>query len=286
MNAGYSLKRLMPKVFYPCYLKYKYKKMMGKSLNLESPKTFTEKMQWAKLHRRDKILTELADKIRVRDWVKAAIGDKYLIPTLGGTYSNPDEIDFSVLPNRYVIKTNNGSGGNIVVEDAGTVNISEIKKQLRLWLDHDYAYNHLELQYKEIIPEIYIEQYLSAEILKDYKFFCFDGRVFCSYTKYTEKDGKEYLGIFDRDYVLMPYYRDGYLPISEQPPKPENYDEMVCIAEKLSSGFSHVRVDLYNIDGKIYFGEMTFTTGGGYLVFHPSDFDMILGKQWDLYSGI
>lgn len=281
----------MPSFLYPYYIDYKYYSCTGKKCNLRDPQTFTEKIQWAKLYRNNPILTDLSDKIIVRRWVKEKIGDEYLVPLVGGIYLNPTQIDFDELPNCFVIKTNHGSGTNIIVNDKNNIDVFEIREKLDKYLKTNFAYNSLELQYKNIKPMIYIEQNLlegEEKDLPDYKFFCFSGKVFCSYTMidYVYDHSKGKLGFFDRDYKLMPYYRSDYAPIMEQIPKPKNYEKMVEIAEKLSEGFSHVRVDLYNIDGKIFFGEMTFTTNSGYCKFVPEEFDTILGQQWNLSSGI
>lgn len=123
--------------------------------------------------------------------------------------------------------------------------------------------------------------------LPDYKFFCFNGKMFCSYTLtdgVNHSNGK--IGFFDRNYNLMPYFRSDHEPITKQLPVPQNYEKMVEIAEKLAEGFSHVRVDLYNIEGQIFFGEMTFSTNSGYISSVPEEFDTVLGQQWDLYDGI
>lgn len=281
----------MPPICYPLLLKYKYRKALGKKCNLKNPIAYTEKVQWAKLHRKDPLLTMLSDKIEVRKWVEDKIGKEYLIPTIGGVYSSPAEIDFDSLPERFVIKSNTGSGNNIVVNSKDEIDIKDLKEKIDKWSDYEFAYSSLELQYKGIIPKIYIEKNIledGMDDLPDYKFFCFGGKVFCSYTmrNYVFDHKKGELGFFDKDYKHMPYYRADYAPIKTQIAKPKNYDKMVEIAEQLSRGLSHVRVDLYNVDGKIYFGEMTFSTNSGYIKFLPEEFDIILGNQWDLKSGI
>ncbi|WP_022778693.1 ATP-grasp fold amidoligase family protein [Butyrivibrio sp. AE3009] len=289
-KISFYIKKAMPEILYPLYIEYKYKQVFGVRCNLKNPVKYTEKMQWAKLYRRNELLTTLTDKVAVREWVANRIGKEYLIPTIGDVFTNADDIRFDSLPQRYVIKTNNGSGFNIIVNDNETVNIRKVKKKLNGWLSCNYAYTLFELQYKDIKPKIYIEEnLLSDEMIDmpDYKFFCFGGKVFCSYTRteYTNhSDGK--LGFFDRDYKLMPYHRSDYAPLTKQLEKPKNYELMVELAEKLSFGFSHVRVDLYNIGGKVYFGEMTFTNAGGLCQFEPDEFDRILGDQWNLNSGI
>ncbi|WP_196808092.1 ATP-grasp fold amidoligase family protein [Butyrivibrio sp. AE3006] len=288
---NYYVKSHLPEFLYPAFIQYKYKKMMGRFCNLTNPQTYTEKIQWSKLNRRDPIITDLADKVKVREWVKGRIGEEYLIPTVGDVYSSADEIDFDGLPDRFVIKANHGCGYNIVVNDKNNLDVAEIKKRLNSWLSHNFAFNTFEMQYRDIKPKLYIEKFMipeGEEDLPDYKFFCFDGKVFCSYTMidYTVNHSEGRLGFFDRDYKLMPYYRADYKPIKEQLPPPDKYWEMVELAETLSKGFSHVRVDFYNVEGKVYFGEMTFTNASGLCIFVPDEFDRILGDQWDLSSGI
>lgn len=264
-----------------------YKKRTGKKLNLENPVTFNEKIQWSKLYDVTPLKTQLADKYLVREWVKEKIGEEYLIPLLG-VWDKFDDIDFDKLPDQFVLKANHGSGWNIIVTDKKQFNRVEAKKKFDRWLNTNFAYLTLEMQYEDIKPKIIAEKYIVNENndLPDYKFFCFDGKVFCLYTmiNYTFDHSKGQLGFFDRDYKLMPYHRGEYAPIKEQLPKPKNFEKMVELAEILSKGFKHVRVDFYNLNGKIFFGEMTFTTSGGFAVFVPEEFDLLLGKQWNLIS--
>ncbi len=285
------LKSIMPRKLYPVYLKYKYHKALGKKCRLNKPVTYSEKLQWAKLHRDNVALSLYADKIRVRDYVADMIGEEYLVPLVGEIYDSADEIDFGALPERFVIKANHGCGFNYIVTDKSSIDEIEMRKTLNKWLDTNISYFTLELQYGYIEPKLYIEKYLITDQMKDlpdYKFFCFNGKVYCLYVMVdTIKDHhKSKLGIFDKDFNLLPYYRDDFTRLTEQLPKPENYNEMVRIAEKLSEGFSHVRVDLYDVNGKIFFGEMTFSTGSGFFKHVPEEFDEILGNQWDLENGI
>ncbi len=290
-EMSFYIKRILPESFYPLYIQYKYWRVFGRYCNLNKPLKYSEKIQWAKLHRRNELLTTLSDKVLVRKWVADRIGEEYLIPTIGKVYSKPEDICFGELPSKYVIKVNSGSGFNVIVNDSSTIDIEAIKKDLDRWLSYNYAFSLYELQYKNIEPKIIIEKNLMDNGIidvPDYKFFCFGGKVFCSYTmsEYTNDHSKGKLGFFDREYNLLPYYRADYAPITEQMDKPKNYEKMVDLAETLAQGFSHVRVDLYNIKGKIYFGEMTFTNAGGFCRFVPEEFDLILGKQWNLQSGI
>ena len=264
-----------------------YKDKTGHDLDLESPKRYTEKIQWMKLYGITPLISKLSDKYEVRNWVEERIGQEYLVPLLG-VWDTFDDIDFDALPDAFVLKTNNASATNIIVKSKSTMNKKRMKQKLDYWIKRPFGLlSGLELQYMAIKPRIIAEENLMTgdmTDLPDYKFFCFDGKVFCSYTMvdYTFNHENGRLGFFDRDYKLMAAYRADYTRISEQIPRPKNYDKMVEIAEVLSKDFSHVRVDLYNIDGKIYFGEMTFTTNSGYTKFVPDEFDYELGEQWVL----
>lgn len=267
-------------------LKKMYRKITGEELNLDNPQTYNEKIQWSKLYDTNNFKTKLSDKYEVREWIKNKIGEEYLIPLLG-VWDNFDDINFSTLPSKFVLKLNNGSATNIIVTDKSKLDCNWASNKFKEWTKINFAFKGLELQYKDIKPKIIAEKYIVEEgfdDLPDYKFFCFDGKVFCSYTMidYTMCHENGRLGFFDRNYKLMPYHRKDFKPILEQLPKPKNYEKMVELAECLAEGFSHVRVDFYNIDGKIYFGEMTFTNSSGYCKFQPEEFNKILGEQWTL----
>ena len=177
----YIIKKYLPRVFYPLYIEYSYLKIVNRWCNLNNPKTYTEKMQWGKLNRKDSLLGKLSDKIAVRSWVEERIGSEYLIPIIGHPFCSVDEIDFDELPNKYVIKANHGSGFNYVVNNKDEIDVGIVKKKVALWLKHNYAFYSMELHYKDIMPRLYIEQNIIEEgmsDLPDYKFFCFNGKVF------------------------------------------------------------------------------------------------------------
>ena len=278
----------LPKSEYETELKKLYMERVGVPLDLEHPKRFSEKTQWQKLYGITPLMSRLSDKYEVRSWVEEKIGKEYLIPLLGA-WDSFDDIDFDKLPDSFVLKTNNASGTNLIVYSKKELNINEARKLFNYWLQKPFGLlSGLELQYCSIKPKIIAEQNMLSggrEDLPDYKFFCFDGSVYCSYTTidYAKDNSQGKMAFFDRDYILMPVSRaDIMTPLRKQLEKPENYDKMVEIAETLSQGFSHVRVDLYNIDGKIYFGEMTFTTHSGFMQFDPDSFDYELGNLWKL----
>ncbi|MDD5929202.1 MAG: ATP-grasp fold amidoligase family protein [Spirochaetales bacterium] len=265
-------------------LKIQYKKSFNKKLNLRNPKTFSEKMFWLRLYDNTEEKTILSDKILVRDWIKNKIGDDFLIP-LYGTYEKFDDIDFSILPNSFVIKTNHGSGTNILVKDKSKLDIDIARKTVNEWLNTDYSLFAGELQYKKIKPKILIEKYLDTidDDIPDYKYFCFNGKPVyilycCNRYKKEELDNS----FFDLNWNNMKFNYSGNVYDKDDVPVPENFDKMNEIAELLCKNFKHVRVDLYNIKGKIYFGEMTFTSYAGLFHFTPAEWDDKLGNMLKL----
>lgn len=267
------------------FLEKQFKEYMGYDINFDNPKSYNEKLNWTKLYDRNTLYTQLTDKYAVRGYVKKKIGEKYLIPIIG-VWDNAVDIDFDALPNQFVLKCTHDSGSCFICKDKNTIVKEDVVKNLNGYLNKNYYYYNREWAYKDINPKIIAEKYMGGRLndLPDYKFFCFNGRVFCSYTMknymINHDDGE--CGFFDRDYNIMPLIRKDFKPICYQLPKPINYTKMIEVAETLSEGFPHVRVDLYNIEGIIYFGEMTFYNSAGYMLFDPSEWDYILGDMYDL----
>lgn len=265
------------------YIARIYKKCIGREMDWNNLVTYTEKMQYAKLLDISDLKVELTDKIMVREWIKERIGEEYLIPILG-IYDKPEEINYDILPNKFVIKTNNASGTNIIVKDKEKLNKKEVAKKLNQWLKEDFSYvSCFEMHYSYIKPKILIEKYIETknDDLQDYKFMCFNSKVYyCWVDVGRYKDHKR--NIYNLDWELQPFNQYTYGNTSYEIKKPEKFDEMVEIASSLCRGFSHVRVDLYNVDGKIYFGEMTFTNGGGYEAIYPKEYDKVLGDLWNI----
>ncbi len=257
-----------------------YKHTMHEDLNLAHPKTYNEKIQWLKLYDSTPIKTKLADKYAVRDWIKDKIGEEYLIPLIG-VYDKFDDIDFEKLPNQFVIKCNHGSGYNIIVKDKSQLNLKETQKQINCWMNENFALKYgCELHYRDISPKIIIEKYIEeiSSALYDYRFFCFDGKVKQIWLDIYSGTPNHQRKIYDPDWserlVTVKWPR-----IEENIPKPKNLDKMIELAEKLSTGFSTVRVDFYDINDKILFGEMTFTSMSGSGKFNPKSEDLRLGKM-------
>lgn len=274
--------KLLKKVFFRClsdkqYLKVRYYLTFKKKLNLKNPQTFNEKLQWLKLYDQKDIYTMMVDKYEVKKYIANTIGQEYVIPTLG-IYDKFDDIDFSKLPNEFVIKCTHDSGGLVIVKDKATLNINEAKEKIESSLKNNYYYSGREWPYKNVKPRIIVEELLKVDNLEDYKLMCFNGECKCSFvcTDRYEQTGLR-VTFFDRNWNKLPFSRH-YPSSTKKIEKPSNYDEMVRIAETLSKNIPFVRVDLYNIDGKIYFGELTFYPGSGFEEFEPEEWDYKLGE--------
>lgn len=267
------------------YLKLMYKVMTGQKLDLNNPKTFNEKLQWLKLYDRNPLYTTLVDKFAVREYIKDKIGEEYLIPLLGGPWKSVDEIPFDTLPNQFVLKTTHDSGGVVICKNKAEFNIQAAKEKLNKSLKHNFYYGGREWPYKNVPPQIIAEKYMvdeSGEELKDYKLMCFNSKVKASFvcSDRFSKDGLK-VTFYDSDWKRLPFER--HYPASKVDiDKPKSYEEMVHIAEKLSENMKFVRMDFYEINGKVYFGEFTFYPGSGFEEFNPPEWDEELGKWIEL----
>lgn len=260
-----------------------YKKRIGKNINWNNPTTYTEKMQWEKLYDNNPLKVELSDKYLVREWVKEKIGEKYLID-IYGVWDSFSEIDFKKLPKSFVLKTNHGSGTIYIVKDKNKIDYNEVKNLFDDWMQMDYAFcTGFELHYSKIRRRIIAEKYIETDNddLQDYKFLCFDGKPYFCWVD-VGRFSNHKRNVYDLDWNLQKWNQSEYGNTDETIPKPNNFSEMIKIAGKLCQGFSHVRVDLYNVKGKIYFGEMTFTNGSGFDKIVPDEYDLILGNMWKL----
>ena len=249
---------------------YNFKK---KPLNLDNPLTFNEKIQWLKLYDSTPIKTFLADKYKVRNYIKKVIGEEYLIP-IYGVYDNSEDINFDKLPNKFVIKYNHGSGFNIIVKNKTKLNLENIKKRLNIWKKLKFGNNSVELHYRDIIPKIIIEKYMDDGTgdLKDYKITCFNGKP-----EFIWIDSERYINhkrnLYDLNWNQLPYKINSHYPTFQSPKKPKHLKKLLNLASILSKGFATARVDFYIIKQKIYFGEITFTSTSGLDDVVPESFD-------------
>lgn len=264
-----------------------YRRKTGCTLDWNDLNTYNEKMQWAKLFDNDPRKTLCADKYAVREWVKERIGEEHLIPLLG-RWTKVSDIDFDALPESFVLKTNHASRDAVIVRRKTLLTLAdrlEIRRKLRYALRTDYGVRSFEMHYGGIEPCIIAEQLLvpadgGDDDLRDYKFICFDGKVHFCWVD-LGRNGDHRRNIYDTRWQLQPWTRDCRNADGEVA-CPENFDRMLDIAARLAEGFSHVRVDLYNVDGRIYFGEMTFTSGAGFPKVEPESANLMLGRLWNL----
>lgn len=249
------------------YLKIAYKIVMGKKLNLDNPRTFNEKLQWLKLHDRRPEYIMMVDKHEVKKYVKDIIGEEYIIPTLG-VWDHFDQIDFEKLPEKFVLKCTHGSGDVVICKDKSKFDKVTAKRKIERCLRHNFYWSGREWPYKMIKPRVIAEKYIEDEATKsldDYKFFCFDGMMDNVMVVRGRADGKPKFYHFDREWNLCRFNRLGRaLPEGYAEPKPPFINDMIKIAEYLSKNMIHVRIDLYEANCHVYFGEYTLYNQSGW----------------------
>lgn len=261
------------------YLQKLYKAAFGKELDWDNPQTFNEKLQWLKLYDRKPIYTTMVDKYEVKKYVAEKIGEEYIISTLG-VWDNFDDIDFDKLPDQFVLKCTHDSGGLVICKDKRKLDIATAKKKMEKALRTSFYSEFREWPYKDVKPRIIAEQYMADESggLIDYKFFCFDGvpRIMFIATDRENPNEETKFDFFDMDFNHLDI-RNGHPNAKLPPRKPKRFELMKQLASKLSNGIPHVRVDMYEVNGKVYFGELTFYHWGGVVKFEPDSWDKILG---------
>ena len=269
------------------YLQLFFFATTGKFINFKSPKGYNEKLQWLKVNDRHPEYSRLVDKLAVRDHIRDTLGEEYLFPLLG-TYKTFDEIDFSSLPNQFVMKCNHDSGSTKIIRDKSALMEKEIKKLRKHFtnrLKHDFFYAGREYPYKGIEPYIMVEQMMIdhknlESSIEDYKFFCFNGEPKIMFVA-TDRNTDCKFDFYDMDFNHLDIYN--IHPNSDKTiNKPALFEEMKEIAAKLSKGIKAIRIDLYEINGRIYFGEYTFFHGGGFQLFQPPEWERTLGDWIEL----
>lgn len=261
------------------YLKILYRIKTGRKLSFKNPKTYSEKLNWLKVYDKNPLYTKLVDKYEVRSFVKERIGEEHLIPLLG-VWNNFDDIDFNKLPNRFVLKCTHDFGSVVICNDKTKFSVKDAKKTINNELKFNFYYRGREWAYKNVKPRIIAEQNMQTgdERLVDYKFFCFGGKV--KFMFVATGRGKDLrFDFFDNNYNHISVV-NGVPNADTIPEKPKCFDEMIKLAEKLAKGINNVRVDLYDIDGKVYFSEMTFYHMGGMVAFEPYSIDSELGNDF------
>lgn len=265
------------------FLKVKFRLLMGYKLNLKDPKTFNEKLQWLKLNDIHAEYTKMVDKVDAKSYVASQVGSKYIIPTLG-VWDSVDDIDWASLPKQFVVKATNDSGGIVVCKDKSSLDIESAKVKLRGLGGRDYTLTSKEYPYRDVPHRFIAEEYMEDESgyeLKDYKIFCFDGEPKFLFVATGRQQNDTRFDFYDTEFNHLPVL-NGHPNADVWPVKPENFEEMLDVASKLSKGFPHVRVDLYNVNGRIYFGELTFFHWSGMVPFEPREWDETFGSYINL----
>jgi hypothetical protein len=262
---------------------------MGTDLNLDHPRTFSEKLQWLKLQDRNPLYTTMVDKVEVKKYVEEIIGEQYIIPTLG-VWDTPDEIDFEALPNQFVLKCNHNSGkGMCICKDKGKLDTRNVKKQLKKGLKENYYLSSREWPYRDVKRKILAEKYIETEAgteLKDYKFYCFQGVPrYCQVI--SDRNNNETIDFFDmewkhQEFTGLAVPNQPFLNSLSEIMKPAQFEQMKSIAARLSKDIPFVRVDLYEIKGNVYFGEMTFYPAAGFGIFTPMKWNKIMADYLEL----
>lgn len=268
------------------YLKIAYRIKMGKQLNLDNPKTFSEKLQWLKLYNRKSEHTQLVDKYEVKQIVADIIGEEYIIPTLG-VWEKFEDINFNELPNQFVLKCTHDSGGLVICKDKSKLDIERARKKIKRCLNHQYYWGVREWPYKNVKRRIIAEKYIDpkplVKDLPDYKWYCFNGEpIFCQVIQDRSTDEK--IDFFDTEWNHQPFI--GLNPKAKHavnmPNKPSKIETHIKIARQLSKDFPYARVDLYDVGEQIYFGEITLFPGSGFGSFTPDEWNEKLGDLINL----
>lgn len=267
------------------YLKIKYRLKFGKKLDLNNPKTFNEKLQWLKLYDRRPEYTTMVDKYAAKEYVAGLIGDEYIIPTLG-VWNSFDDIDFDSLPDQFVLKCTHDSGTVVICKDKATFDVAAARKIINRRINFSYYYVHREWPYKDVPKRIIAEKYMEdrkTSELRDYKFFCFGGEakmMFIASDRFTEGVETKF-DFFDMDFNHLDF-TNGHPNADVPPSKPENFENMRRLAEIIAAGIPQCRIDFYDVNGEIYFGEITFFHWSGLVPFDPPEWDEKIGSWIEL----
>lgn len=262
------------------YIYLQYYRYFGHFPNLKDPKTFNEKLQWLKLHDRKPIYNIMVDKYEAKKFVAERIGEEYIIPTYG-VWDAFDEIDFDALPDQFVLKCTHDCGGLVICEDKNKLDKEAARKKISACLKRNYFWQDREWPYKNVKPRVIAEKYMKNDAtsdLRDYKFFCFDGEAKTLFiaTERQSADSETKFDFFDMEFNHLDV-RNGH-PNAEVPPaKPACFDEMRRLAQVLSAGVPQLRVDFYEVNGCIYFGELTLYHWSGMVPFDPPEWDRTFG---------
>jgi len=266
------------------YLKLMFRCIMKQKLDLDNPKTFNEKLQWLKLYDRRPEYTMMVDKYAVKQYVAEKIGEEYIIPTLG-VWDSFDDIDFSKLPNQFVLKCTHDSGGLVICRNKDELDIAAAREKLTKCLKRNYYWWCREWPYKNVKPRIIAEKYMEDvkhrenKCLLDYKFYYFNGTPkFLYVSEGLEDHSTAKMNHLYLDWTPTPFQRSDYFQFDILPDKPFGYNEILKIGRELAESIPFARVDFYEIDRQVYFSEITFTPCSGYMPFDPHEWDNTIGS--------
>ena len=262
------------------YVKLLFRSNFGYSLNLDNPQSYNEKLNWLKVYDHNPLYTTMVDKYAVKNYVANIIGDKYIIPALG-VWDRFEDIDFKNLPQQFVLKCTHDSGGQIIVKDKDKLDIENARNTINKFLKRNYFLIAREWPYKNVRRRIIAEKYMEDSVthdLRDYKFFVFDGVVKAMYIATERGSGEEVkFDFYDAEFNHLPFTQ-GHPNADVMPSKPSRFEEMKEIAARLSKGFPQLRVDFYEVNGQVYFGEFTIFHLGGNVPFEPREWDYKFGE--------
>ena len=275
----YMLRFLPDKLYLQLYYYPRFKKF----INFKNPQTYNEKLNWLKLNDRNPEYTKMVDKYDAKEYVKNIIGEKYIIPTLG-VWKNFDDIDFDKLPNQFVLKCTHDSEGLVIVKDKSKLDIEQARKKINRALKYNFFYIGREYPYKNIKPRIIAEKYMEDKKfneLRDYKFFCFDGEPKFMFIATDRGINETKFDYYDMNYNHLDI-RQHYPNNPNKIERPETFDEMINLSKKLSKGLKQVRVDFYDVNGEVYFGELTLYHYSGLQPFNDMKWDKKFGEYINL----
>ncbi len=259
-----------------------YQEVYGREPDLENPRTFSEKLNYIKLHYRPELLTTLVDKYAAREYVREK-GFEHILNDLYGVYDRAEDVPFDNLPNQFVAKVNSGSNWNVICTDKKLLDWEEESKKLKKWLKTDFYRQYREWAYKDVQPRIMVERYLELQdgiTPHDYKFYYFNGKI-----GFIQVDMNRFADhhrtMYNPDWVRIPVSVMN-VNSNRNAPRPSNLDEMIEIGYKLSEGLPFARIDLFSIGGKAYFSEITIYPAAGFIILEPEKYDYIFGEMLDI----
>lgn len=266
------------------YIKHLYKKAFNKELDLENPTTYNEKLQWLKLNDRKDEYVKMVDKYEAKEYISKIIGKEYIVPTIG-VWDKFSEIDFEKLPNQFVLKCTHDSGGILICKDKNKINYKKEKLRFDLIMKRNFYYRSREWVYKDIKPRIIAEPYLEDKKygeLRDYKFFVFSGKVKSIFIATNRQgEGETCFDFYNTKFEHLDI-KNGHPNAKITPEKPMNFEKMIELAEKIGKNIPHIRIDFYEVNGKVYFGESTFFHWSGLVKFEPESWDKTFGEWIEL----